>query len=65
MPAISGPSMTSIGRPPRAAISRPQLLGVGLDELVDALDQRVGDPLADRQRRHSSVAASFATPSPA
>ena len=42
--------MTSIGRPPRALISRAQLLGVALDELVDALHQGVGDPLAHRQR---------------
>jgi hypothetical protein len=42
--------MTSIGRPPPAAISATQLLGVGLDEVVDALDEGVRDALGDGQR---------------
>ena len=50
MPSISGPSMTSIGPAAARADLGPQLLGVGLDELVDALHQRVGDPLPHRQR---------------
>src|SRR5690606_23247458 len=43
MPSMSGPSMTSSGRP-------AQLLGVVDDVVVDALDQRVRDPLPHRQR---------------
>ena len=44
MPAISGPSITSIGRGDLQA----GLLGVGDDELVHALDQRMLQPLLDR-----------------
>ncbi len=50
--------MTSIGRPPRAAISSAELLGVLLDVGVDALHQRVRDPLADRQGAPLLLAAS-------
>ena len=48
MPSISGPSITSIGRPPRAAIASARLLGVLDDEARDALDQRVRQPRLDR-----------------
>ena len=42
--------MTSMGRPPRARDLEAQLLGVDLGVLVDALDERVRDALADRER---------------
>ena len=45
MPAISGPSMTWIGR----SAAEPRLLGVLDDERVDALDERVGQALLDGQ----------------
>ena len=45
MPAISGPSMTCSGR----SALEPRLLGVGVDVLGDAVDQRVRDALRDRQ----------------
>jgi hypothetical protein len=44
MPSISGPSITWIGRSNAAA----RFLGVLDDEGVDALDQRMLEPLADR-----------------
>ena len=46
MPSISGPSITSIG--PGELL--PRLLGIVDDVRVDAFDERVGQPLADRQR---------------
>ena len=47
MPSMSGPSMMS----QRARILLPRLLGVGLDEGVDALHQRVREALRDRRAR--------------
>ena len=44
MPAISGPSITSSGR----FGGQPRLLGVGLDIVGDAVDERMRDPLVDR-----------------
>ena len=45
MPSISGPSITSSGRAARL----PRLLGVLLDEVDDAVDERVREPLLDRR----------------
>ena len=44
MPSISGPSITSSGRVPRA----PGLLGVLLDEVDDPVHERMRQPLLDR-----------------
>ena len=49
MPSMSGPSMTSSGVPTGGLDLEAQLLGVVDDVVVDALDEGVGDPLADRQ----------------
>ncbi len=51
MPSISGPSMTSIGRPPRAAIVCAHLFGVLDDPLRDAVHERMREPRLDRLRR--------------
>ena len=53
MPAISGPSMTSRGRPSFAE----RLLGVRLDEVVDPPDQGVAEALLDAPRRQASSSA--------
>ena len=53
MPAMSGPSITSRGR----AASQPGLLGVLRDVRVEALDQRVGQALVDRQLAPREVVA--------
>ena len=53
MPAMSGPSMTSSGR----AAGEPRLLGVLDDQGVVALDERVGQPLVDRELAPGEVVA--------
>ena len=61
MPAISGPSITSSGR----AATQAGLLRVHDDERVDALDQRVGQPLLDRQLAPGEVGAAPVAAPPA
>ena len=46
MPSISGPSITSSGR----ATLHARLFDVLLDEVHDAVDERVGEALLDRGR---------------
>ena len=60
IPAISGPSMTSIGR----AAGQPGLLGVLDDPGVDALDEGVGQPLVDRQLAPGEVVGRRSMPAP-
>ena len=48
MPSISGPSMTASGGLPSASSWARHFLGVGDDEIGDALDQRVFEALLDR-----------------
>ena len=60
MPSISGPSITSSGR----AACEPRLLGVGLDEVDDAVHERVREPLGDRRLAPGEVALRASWPRP-
>jgi hypothetical protein len=57
IPAMSGPSITSIGR----ANCLPRLLGVLDHELVDAVHERVAQPLGHRERPPAASSTGPAT----